>query len=114
MSVAIGLGANDYHVDFFFSHEVEFNAESVSAIAPIKWTSPTLDRVLGNLGITPDRYTVLNVNNTWIEDYSYVETIIANEEDLIMIKLAFEQVGRTREDVIDKLRELNLKQEITT
>jgi hypothetical protein len=98
-------------VDFFFSTGISYEVVMGPIALPI-WSCPDIDNLLNELGVASDRYHILDLyasipsNNN---DYSWVSVKFLNGEDVVMVKLAFEQTGKSAQSVIEKLKQLDSK-----
>jgi len=93
-------------VDFFFSTDISYTWSS-SADGPIIIECPELERELESIGISRDRYNILEAG---VHDPSYSWLIVdfRESEDVVMLKLAFEQApSLASTSVTKKFREID-------
>lgn len=110
MSVAIYNCKNNV-VDFFFSTGIIYQLDRTTFGSHMSWTCPDLYDLLNGLGITSDRYQVIDLSSALdsLLHYSRATVLFSNDDDIVMVKLAFEQTGKTATSIINKLKQLDGK-----
>jgi hypothetical protein len=108
MTVAIFV-SDDSIINFFFSTGISYEVVSVDQV--YRYSCPDIDNLLNELDIASDRYHILDLYTSFetISDYSWVSVKFLNGEDVVMVKLAFEQTGKSAQSVIEKLKQLDSK-----
>ncbi len=102
MLVLIEAHPNNNIVSLFFDKSITVGRESWSG----PFTSPEVHNVLYDIGVTPERYIIEDAFSGWAESihsFAWAVLTFKHDEDLVMAKLAFDQVGPTQNDVREKM-----------
>ena len=108
MSVGIYQGevANNHYIDFFLSGSCGYSVDRPSSTEPIQYTCARLEKLLDDISIPSDRYVITEIGIVF-QSYTYISVYFDHGEDIVMVKLMFEQTGKTVGSITETLKNLD-------